>query len=96
MSYSKTNGHHCFWLKKGGKSLANFDNESDVDDIINLEARNAALEDENAILKEASAELALLSQKAYEALEALESIEVLNPSESDALLIIRTCLNAKP
>lgn len=34
--YSKTNGHHCFWLKKNGKSLANFDNESDVDEIIEM------------------------------------------------------------
>lgn len=32
--YSKTQGHHCWWLNKDGKSLANFDSESDVDDII--------------------------------------------------------------
>lgn len=34
--YSKGNGHHCFWLKKNGKAIANFDNESDVDEIIEM------------------------------------------------------------
>tara|TARA_R110000737_G_C14535919_1_gene478112 strand:+ start:372 stop:677 length:306 start_codon:yes stop_codon:yes gene_type:complete len=34
--YSKTQGHHCWWLNKDGKALANFDNESDVDEIITL------------------------------------------------------------
>ena len=34
--YSKTEGHHCWWLNKDGKALANFDDEGDVDDIITL------------------------------------------------------------
>ena len=33
--YTKTEGHHCWWLNKNGKAVANFDNESDVDEIIN-------------------------------------------------------------
>lgn len=41
--YSKGNGHHCFWLKKNGKAIANFDNESDVDAILELERQNAEL-----------------------------------------------------
>ena len=35
--YTKTQGHHCWWLNKDGKALTNFDNEKDVDDIIRLE-----------------------------------------------------------
>ena len=34
--YTKTEGHHCWWLNKNGKALANFDNESDVDEIIKV------------------------------------------------------------
>jgi hypothetical protein len=34
--YSKTEGHNCWWLNKDGKALANFENESDVDDIVTL------------------------------------------------------------
>ena len=35
--YTKTEGHHCWWLNKDGKALANFDKESDVDEIITLQ-----------------------------------------------------------
>lgn len=35
-TYSKSNGHHCFWLNINGNSVANFDHESDVDDIIKM------------------------------------------------------------
>jgi hypothetical protein len=35
--FSKTRGHHCWWLNMDGRPLANFDNESDVDEIIKLE-----------------------------------------------------------
>ncbi len=38
--YSKTQGHHCTWLNKDGKALANFDKESDVDDIIALHEKH--------------------------------------------------------
>ena len=34
--YSKTEGHHCWWLNKDGKALANFDDEKEVDAIITL------------------------------------------------------------
>ena len=34
--YSKTEGHHCWWLNKDGKALANFDDEKEVDAIIFL------------------------------------------------------------
>ena len=34
--YTKTEGHHCWWLNKDGKALANFDDEKDVDDIVAL------------------------------------------------------------
>lgn len=40
--YSKTTGHHCWWLNVDGKAVANFDNESDVDAIIALETGNTA------------------------------------------------------
>lgn len=36
--YGKTPGHHCWWLTKDGVSLANFDDESQVDEIIKLQA----------------------------------------------------------
>lgn len=36
--YGKTKGHHCWWLTKDGRSLAPFDEEEDVDQIINMEA----------------------------------------------------------
>lgn len=36
-NYGKTRGHHCWWLTKNGKSLANFDDEHEVDAIIDLE-----------------------------------------------------------
>jgi len=35
--YGKTQGHHCWWLTVNGKEIANFDNESDVDEIIALD-----------------------------------------------------------
>lgn len=38
MKYSKTRGCYCWWLKVDGKSVASFDDESDVDDIIKMEA----------------------------------------------------------
>lgn len=41
--YSKTEGHHCWWLNKDGKALANFDNESDVDEIIFLAEKVALI-----------------------------------------------------
>ena len=40
--YTKKQGHHCWWLAKNGKSLANFDNECDVDDLINAYDTNQA------------------------------------------------------
>ena len=36
--YGKTTGHHCFWLTINGKEVAPFDNESDVDAIIKMDA----------------------------------------------------------
>lgn len=41
--YSKTQGHHCWWLTKNGKSLANFDDEKEVDAIINIENQQIEL-----------------------------------------------------
>jgi len=35
--YSKTQGHHCWWLNKNGKALANFDDENEVDAIIDMQ-----------------------------------------------------------
>lgn len=44
--YEKVRGHHCWWLNKDGKSIANFDingltsdeeAEASVDEIVNLE-----------------------------------------------------------
>ncbi|WP_339140553.1 hypothetical protein [Pseudoalteromonas galatheae] len=35
--YGKVQGHHCWWLTINGKSVANFDNEFDVDGIIATE-----------------------------------------------------------
>ena len=34
--YSKTQGHHCWWLNKNGKALANFNDEKEVDNIIKM------------------------------------------------------------
>ena len=34
--YSKTRGHHCWWLNIDGEATANFNNESDVDGIIDM------------------------------------------------------------
>ncbi len=34
--YTKTQGHHCWWLNKNGKALANFDDEREVDEIIRM------------------------------------------------------------
>lgn len=48
--YSKTEGHHCWWLNKDGKPLANFDNESDVDAIINLEKTHARVIDNHVFI----------------------------------------------
>lgn len=42
--YSKTQGHHCWWLNKNGKSLANFDDEKEVDAIIEMQSKIAELE----------------------------------------------------
>jgi len=42
--YGKTSGHHCFWLTINGKEVANFDKESDVDAIIELQE---SVEDSN-------------------------------------------------
>jgi hypothetical protein len=40
--YTKTQGHHCWWLiNKDAKALAGFDNESDVDDILKMQEVNA-------------------------------------------------------
>lgn len=41
--YGKVQGHHCFWLTKDGKSLANFDDESEVDAIINMQNQQVEL-----------------------------------------------------
>ena len=35
--YGKKRGHHCWWLTIDGNSVANFDNETDVDGIIDTE-----------------------------------------------------------
>ncbi|WP_019615500.1 hypothetical protein [Psychromonas ossibalaenae] len=37
--YGKTRGHHCWWLTIDGESAANFDNESDVDAIVELDSQ---------------------------------------------------------
>lgn len=50
--YSKTQGHHCWWLNKDGKALANFDSESEVDAIINLEKRHSAVIDSHVHIDE--------------------------------------------
>lgn len=41
--YSKTQGHHCWWLNKDGKALANFDDEKEVDAIIFLAEKVALI-----------------------------------------------------
>jgi len=43
--YSKTQGHHCWWLNKNGKALANFDNEKEVDAIIEQSTHIEFLQD---------------------------------------------------
>jgi len=57
--YGKTTGHHCWWLTINGKSVANFDDESDVDGIIEMskELEQTAIklnecEQENITLKD--------------------------------------------
>ena len=44
MKYGKVRGHHCWWLKINGKSIANFDSEKDIDEIIDLEKERDILE----------------------------------------------------
>ena len=41
--YSKTQGHHCWWLNRDGKALANFDDEKEVDAIIFLSEKVALI-----------------------------------------------------
>ena len=48
--YSKTEGHHCWWLNKDGKALAHFDNESDVDDIIKMEQAHSRVIDSHVYI----------------------------------------------
>jgi hypothetical protein len=48
--YSKTQGHHCWWLNKDGKAIANFDSESDVDAIITLEETHAIVVDNHVFV----------------------------------------------
>lgn len=43
--YGKKRGHHCWWLTIDGKSVANFDNESDVDGIIDTEVERNKLKE---------------------------------------------------
>jgi len=42
--YGKIQGHHCWWLTKDGQSLANFDDEKEVDAIIGMQT---TLDDSN-------------------------------------------------
>jgi hypothetical protein len=41
--YTKTRGHHCWWLRKDNKEIANFDenNEHVIDDILKMQEVNA-------------------------------------------------------
>tara|TARA_R110002012_G_scaffold320171_1_gene542646 strand:- start:292 stop:579 length:288 start_codon:yes stop_codon:yes gene_type:complete len=38
--YGKTQGHHCWWLTINGKSVANFDDEKEVDAIIKMQVNH--------------------------------------------------------
>ncbi len=40
--YTKTRGHHCWWLNKNSKALANFDDEKEVDAIIEMQDSNTS------------------------------------------------------
>jgi len=44
--YTKTRGSHCWWLNIGGKAVANFDIESDVDEIIALKKFDSVVRDQ--------------------------------------------------
>ena len=36
VNYEKGQGHHCWWLKRNGIEIANFDNELHVDEIVSM------------------------------------------------------------
>jgi hypothetical protein len=44
MRYGKVRGHHCWWLTINGRSAASFDDEKDINKIINLEKERDILE----------------------------------------------------
>jgi hypothetical protein len=73
--YGKMKGHHCWWLTRDGKELANFDNEEEVDRIINMEAgrRDVATCLENAIVSAKSAYIAGVAESPEKGMEWLHN-----------------------
>lgn len=73
--YGKMQGHHCWWLTRDGKELANFDNEEEVDRIINMEAgrRDIAMCLENAIVLIKTACIAGAAESSEKAMEWLHN-----------------------
>lgn len=45
MKYGKVRGHHCWWLTVNGISVANFDDEKVIDEIMTLEVERNELND---------------------------------------------------
>jgi len=43
--FTKTRGHHCWWLRKDGKEISNFDenHEHVLDDILKMQEVNTAM-----------------------------------------------------
>lgn len=78
--YGKAEGHHCWWLTIDGKSVANFDDEKEVDSLIKLEAENADLEK--------------WVNNALEALEAVKASGAIHAE--DVLGMIELGLSGKP
>ena len=68
--YTKTRGHHCWWLRVNGKEVANFDDKDErlIDEIISLhEATQMCANDlyspSGKIKKKTSYKLMALCQK---------------------------------
>ena len=77
--YGKIEGHHCWWLTVNGKSLANFDRESDVDAIIKQQTESNELKAMVNALRDA----ARLYHEGYKSseLEEANSIMIMSPAQ---------------
>ena len=78
--YGKVQGHHCWWLTVDGKEVANFSDEKQVDDIVNLELEKIAAEK--------------WADNALEALEAVKASGIIN--NFDVMEMVELGLSGKP